>query len=234
MAAAIQYYLVPNTATPDPNDQSARVATQKNHTEADLAQEMFERNMVAKPDLALGVINYYQTLIAEKIANGDAVNTVLCTIRPGIQGVFTNADDTFDPARHTIRANFYNGPLLDEKLATAAVEKIQQPAPAPVLVTYTDTTTGHQNSVVTPGEIALGKGENLKGGSDPTEGFFFINVATGVATRVTKVARLTNGEVTFLNPTLAAGDYWLEARRLYGANKDLLRVGRLGFKLTVA
>ena len=47
-------------------------------------------------------------------------------------------------------------------------------------------------------------------------------------------ARLTNGEVTFLTPTLAAGDYWLEARRLYGGNKDLLRVGRLGFKLTVA
>ena len=57
---------------------------------------------------------------------------------------------------------------------------------------------------------------------------------TGVATRVTKVARRSNGEVTFLNPTLAAGDYWLEARRLYGTNKDLLRVGRLGFKLTVA
>ena len=234
MPAAIQYYLVPNTATPDPNDQCARVATQKNYTEADLAQEMFERNMVAKPDLALGIINYYQTLIAEKIASGDAVNTVLCTIRPGIQGVFINADDTFDPARHTIRAIFYNGPLLDEKLATAAVEKINQPASAPVLVTYTDTTTGNQNSTITPGQIALGKGDHLKGGSDPSEGFFFINAATDVATRVTKVARLTNGEVTFLNPTLAAGDYWLEARRLYGANKDLLRVGRLGFKLTVA
>ena len=57
---------------------------------------------------------------------------------------------------------------------------------------------------------------------------------TGVAARVPQVARKTEGELRFISPAPAAGTYRLEARRLYGGTKDLLRVGRLGFKLTVA
>ena len=97
-----------------------------------------------------------------------------------------------------------------------------------------ETRTKSENSIITPGGIGLGQGDQLKGGDAPTESLFFINVATDVATRVTDVARKSVGEVTFSNPTLAAGQYWLEARRLYGGNKDVLRVGRLGMTLTVA
>ena len=59
-------------------------------------------------------------------------------------------------------------------------------------------------------------------------------VLSYVATRVTQVARKTEGELLFIIPALAAGTYRLEVRRYYGGNLDQMRDGRLIETLTVA
>lgn len=51
----LQYYLFPNTVTADPNDQTARGYTIGNLTDADLAQELFNRGVVTSKARAIGV-----------------------------------------------------------------------------------------------------------------------------------------------------------------------------------
>jgi len=230
----VKYCLQSNPATPDPNDQSARVVTLGNLTEADLANEMYQRNLVTKPDVGLAMITGFLSLVGEKIAAGFAVNTALFTARPGIQGVFTDVNDNFDPARHVIRANFQMGPLVRQQMAAATVEKIVGGDPLPNPVAFVNQNTGALNATITPGGIGQTKGEELKFGTADTEGVFFVNVATNAATRVAIVAKKTEGELMFLCPTLAAATYRLEVRRLYGANKDQMRIGHLPPTLTVA
>jgi hypothetical protein len=230
----VKYYLQPNPATPDPNDQSARVSTLANLTEADLAQEMYQRNMAVKPDAALAMITAFLSLVGEKVAAGFAVNTSLFTARPGITGVFTDVNDSFDPARHVLRANFQMGPLVRQQMAAASVEKIAGGEPAPAVVAFVNQNTGDLNATITPGGIGQARGEQLKFGTADTEGIFFVNHATNAATRVATVAKKTEGELMFLCPTLAAATYRLEVRRLYGANKDQMRTGHLAEHLTVA
>lgn len=128
---SIQYYLLPNTATADPNDCYALVVTRDNLDNDALAQELVQRGAATSKAQALAVLAACQEIIAQKVAEGYAINTPLFTARPGINGVFTNPTDTFDPARHTIVGNLSGGPLLREQLGGASTEKILRPAPRP-------------------------------------------------------------------------------------------------------
>ncbi len=76
-------------------------------------------------------------------------------------------------------------------------------------------------------------GSKLPCTTAPGEGIFFVNLATADATQVSVVSRKTEGELTFLCPTLAAGTYRLEVRRVYGKTLTL-GTGQLGDPLTVA
>ena len=62
---SLEYYLQPNPVTPDPNDQSARVATRGNLTEDDLAAELVKRGTVTSKAQGLAVITGLHELIAE-------------------------------------------------------------------------------------------------------------------------------------------------------------------------
>jgi hypothetical protein len=228
----IQYYLQPNPVTPNPNDQSARVATLTNLTLHDIAQELVNRGNGPSLAQVLSVLTASEQLIAEKIAEGHGVNTPLITIRPGISGVFTDPTDTFDPARHVLRANPQAGPLLEQKLLTATTHKIIRPEPAPLLVAFTNKNTGGVNSTLTPGGIGQITGEQLKfDPAIPAAGIYFVpTVGADIKVPTATIATRTEGELLFIIPALAAGSYRLEVRRQYGVP---LRTGQLGQPLTV-
>lgn len=234
---SIQYYLLPNTATADPNDCYALVVTRDNLDNDALAQELVQRGAATSKAQALGVLNACQEIIAQKVAEGYAINTPLFTARPGINGVFTNPTDTFDPARHTIVGNLSGGPLLREQLGGASTEKILRPAPAPALTAFTNKSTGAVNTIATPGAIGQITGEQLK--FDPAktaDGIYFVP-GTGSAVKVAtaSIANRTEGTLLFTIPALAAGTYTLQVRRTYGTGANLqVRTGQLGATLTVA
>ena len=231
---SLEYYLQPNPVTPDPNDQSARVATRGNLTEADLAAELVKRGSVTSKVQALSIINGLHELIAEKVADGYAINTALCTIRAGINGVFTDPTDTFDPARHALRSNLSSGPALDAALASATVTKISKAERAPRLTAFLNKNTGGVNATLTPGGIGQIVGEELK--FDPAkaaDGIYFVP-ATGSAVKVATLSTRTEGELLFLTPALTTGTYRLEVRRTYGTATPVLRTGQLSTPLSVA
>ncbi len=233
---SIQYYLLPNVATPDPNDQYARVETIDNLTPEDLSKELVARGNGASPDQILGIINAYEGLVAEKIAAGFAINTPLLTLRPGINGVFTDPNDSFDASRHVIRANIYGGPMLANKIAGATVEKILKPALAPVVVSFTNHETSAINATITAGGIGEISGDQLKfDASDADMGVYCVPEAGGDGIKAQAMGRITDGKVLVRFPALAqlpAGNYWLEVRRKFSGGP--LRTGRLGHILTVS
>ena len=230
----VTYYLQPNPVTPDPNDQSARVVTAGNLTADDLAAELVKRGNASSKAQAAGIINGFLDLVAEKVAEGFAVNNSLFTARPGINGVFTDLTDTFDAARHVLRGNLSPGPGLEEAMRTATTQKTTKAEPAPVILSFINKNTGGINATVTSGGIGLLVGEQLK--FDPavaTAGIYFVP-ATGSAVKVTTIASRTEGELLFQVPTLAAGTWHIEVRRSYGTTNPVLRTGQLSAALTVA
>lgn len=232
----IKYFLQPNPITPNPNDQSAHVMTGDNLTLDNIAQELANRGTATSKALALAILSGAQDIMAEKVADGYAINTPLLTLRPGITGVFTDPTDTFDPARHTKRCNLQMGRMLAEAMAAATTEKVLKAAPEPALNAFINKSTGAVNGIVTPGGIGEIVGEELK--FDPavaTAGIYFVPTAAGAAVKVptANIATRTEGSLLFLTPTLVAGTYRLEVRRAYGAALTI-RTGQLGVILTVA
>ena len=228
----VNYYLTQNPGTPDPNSHFARVITRSNLTEADIALAMVQRGMAPNQPSALAASQGYQTIVAESIADGSAINTALCTIRPTINGVFTGEEDHFDPARHELHASLYTGPLLRREVRTASVQKTRQPLPVPLLIAFANRNTGAFNATLTPGGIGEIRGKHLKFGDRPGEGIYLLLADTNQETRVETVAIKTKSQLLFLCPPLAPGRYRLEVRR--AAPDGTLRAGHLQELLTVA
>lgn len=231
---AIKYYLQPNPVTPDPADQSARVAPNTTLDLNALVSKIIKRGTLVTETDAKAVLNVFFDVVSDEVADGNSVLLPIVNIRPSITGVFSSATDSFDHSRHVKKASLSAGVLLNQKVSSAAVEKITSSVPNPVLLEYADINSQTVNSKITPGGIGQIVGEELK--FDPasaTEGIFLIS-SNGTETKITILATRTEGKLMFSIPAgLAAGSYSLEVRKGYG-NSGTLRTGALADALQVA
>lgn len=232
---AIKYYLQPNPITPDPNDQSARVVSNQVHDVDSITKEMLRRGSTITEADVRAVLKVFFEVVTDEVAEGNNVNLPLVNIKPGINGVFINATDSFDPSRHIRKANVSNGILLTQKMNQASVEKITVPIAAPALVQYLDVNTQNTNSILSPGGIGQIVGEELKFNPvNPAEGIYFV-ASDGTATKVTVLASRTEGKLVFSIPTtLITGNYTLEVRKGYGSTTIVVRTGSLQDGLQVS
>lgn len=232
---AIKYYLQPNPITPDPNDQSARVISNQVHDVESITKEMLRRGSTITEADVRAVLKVFFEVVTDEVAAGNNVNLPLVNIKPGINGVFTNATDSFNPSRHIKRASISSGTLLTQKLNNALVEKTIHAQTTPAIIQFTDVNTQTRNSILTPGGIGQVVGEELKFNSDNVaEGIYFV-AADGTATNVNIIASRTEGKLVFSIPTtLATGFYTLEVRKGYGTTNVVLRSGSLQEGLQVS
>lgn len=230
----IKFYLQPNPITPDPNDQSARVATNATLTLEDIMKKALKRGTtLTEPDLR-AAINLLFTVVTDEIADGNAITTPLVNIRPSITGVFSSATDSFDNSRHIKRASLSAGVLLTQKMQGAKVEKIASGQRTPDLQEFLDINSGTTNSILTSGGIGQLVGSELKFNiENPDEGIFLVH-ETGVETKITVLATRTEGKLVFSIPAgLATGGYRVEVRKGYG-NAAAIRTGTLNEMLEIA
>jgi len=232
---AIKYYLQPNPVTPDPNDQSARVLTNKVHDVDSIIKLMLKRGSTVTEADVKAVLSVFFDVVCDEVIDGNSVNLPLVNIRPGITGVFANVSDSFDPSRHFKKASMTSGIMMIKMMNEAKVEKITQPTAAPALVEFTDVNSGTTNSLLTAGGIGQIVGEELKfNPANGDEGIFFI-AADNTATKVDIIASRTEGKLVFSIPaTLTAGNYRLEVRKGYGTTNLVVRGGSLSDLLQVA
>ncbi len=230
----INYVLLENNLTSDPNDYMAAVqATRTAEMDDIIARIIQQGSTVVKADI-VSVLEDYYTAIENMVLEGMNVNTPLANFGASIKGVFNGPADGYDPSRHQIVATTSPGKRFRRAIrerAQAVKGEALKPRPNPV--EYTDVNSGTANSVLTPGGMGRLVGHRLKfDPADAAQGVFFI-AEDGSATRVAVVGRNKPGELMFVIPALAAGEYTLEVRaKVYGGED--VRAGALDATLTVA
>lgn len=231
---SIHYSLRPNHLTDDPNDHMASVSPLRTAELEDVIQRMIERgSTVTRPDI-ISVFADFQRSLEDLLAEGSNVTLPFANFSTSLKGVFTDDEDSYDPARHKIYPSisaglelkdFYNGRL--------SVERVKAVIPKPLADKFVDLVSGEINSILTPGGMGQLKGSKLKFNAEAVdEGIFFI-AADNTETKVETVGVNKPQSLMFLIPAaLTSGDYKVEIRARI--NTDELRVGRFSETLSVA
>lgn len=230
---AIKYYLQPNPITPDPKDQKARVQPNATLGIDEVVKRIVKRGTTLTETDVRAVLHLSFDEIADAVAEGNHVNLPLVNLKPSIQGVFTDINDTYDASRHTTKASVSAGSLLQQKMATASIEKMSSSIVSPDIVDFNDVRT-NTHTQASKGGIGVIIGSELKfNTANANEGVFFVNNATNAETKVTEIAQRTEGKLMFMIPdTLVAGSYYVEVRRAY-TNSNAIRSDAFEQNLTV-
>lgn len=232
---SIQYSLVPNHLTSDPDDFRALVEGQVSRTSGDIIETMVQRgSTITKPDI-LSVIESYQAVIADFLSDGDSINTPLFQTSASISGVFASQYADFNPSVHEVNINLNLGSRIAELAEELTVKRVSASVVRPAVRYFKDFSSGAVNQTLTPGNPAEIRGGNLKvDPADTSQGIFFI-AADGTETKVTTIMRNMPSNLIFMVPGgLAAGEYEVEVRMKPKDNDTDIRSGRLNDKLTVS
>jgi len=232
---SINYVLLENRLTTDPDDYMARVQPVGTADMETIIERMIQQgSTVTRADI-VSVLEDYHTAIENLVLEGMNVNTPLANFGVSIKGIFQGVTDTFDPARHQLSAAVTAGARLRKTLRERGQVAKQETAKAtPNLLEYVDLNTGERNGPLTPGGMGEIIGHRLK--FDPTDlqqGIFFI-AEDGTETRVAIVGQNKPGDLMFLVPdSLTSGEYRLEVRTVFKGGSEI-RSGALDVTLTVS
>ena len=213
----LNYALFENHLTSDPNDYMAVTTNAISLDQEAIIQLMLKRG---------------STLTATDIMAGNNITTPVFNLNMSIKGVFNGLDDSFDPSRHSIRFNLSPGVELRKVMDSVKTQKVRGEKAGPVIDQLVDAATGSVNDQLTSGGLSTLRGSYLKyDASDPAQGIFFVaNDATEA--RVEVISLNKPGELHFLAPALAAGDYRVEVRTIMKGHKELSS-GRLDADIAV-
>lgn len=231
---SLEYYLIPNHMTADPDDFMAVSSNSNTYTIEDIYKQMTREGSTITKAEALAVFEEITQAIAGILEEGHSIVTPLVNITSSVSGVFESEDDRFDPSRHKVRLNIANGLRLRELDGAISPVVGSSGMRQPSLLRFHDNGSETQNELITPNGGARIKGSLLKfDEEDDAQGIFFIDQADNTEHRVEKpLLRNKPGELIFILPDLPAGDYRLEVRSLLN-NTTTLRRGALSQDLTV-
>ncbi len=232
---ALEYYLVQNVITPDPNDYMAITVGAGTATVEDLLDDVTREGSTVTRAEGLAFIEEFTQAAVRRLKRGETINTPLFNMGGSIVGVFNGDEDSFTDERHQVKIRMSPGTRIKEAEKEIKTKKVTPKERLPLLLHFYDNSSESQDEVATPGGGARITGNLLKfDEADATQGIFFINTATSAATRVSgKLLRNKPGELIFMIPALAAGSYRVEVRVKF-LNAEALRQGTLSDALTVS
>ena len=159
---SLKYVLVDNKLTPDPDDCMARTQDVRIVPYEEIISRMTGRGLTLTDTEVKSVFNEFEHLLIELLEEGCAINTPFLKISPSIVGVFRNADDSFDPARHAVRLNASLGSniAIDQRKLKLQKEKLS--AVQPEIVSVKDYQTLQLNEAIKRGGTVEITGSDLK------------------------------------------------------------------------
>jgi hypothetical protein len=232
---SLDFYLVHNQMTPDPDDFMAVSSNSESYSIEDVFDQMTREGSTITKAEALASFEEISQAIIKLVKQGCSITTPLFNISSSVSGIFNSEEDNFVASKHQVRINVTAGTRLNAVASEITPKKVTTRERRPVPVHYYDNTSETQDQMITSGGGARVTGSLLKfDESDASQGIFFVNTSNSEATRVgSKLLRNKPGELIFLNPALAAGTYRLEIRSLMRDAKDLRR-GVLSADLTAS
>jgi hypothetical protein len=233
----IHYALYENKLTETPNEYAGRVQTLDSVGLNELADQIVDQGTTVRKADILAVLENMCLACENFLIMGFRVQIGgVCELFPRIKGNFVGPEDTFDPARHTIEVGANAGARIRKAVQERAkVTKNATILPKPDPLGYADLGSGQVNSTVTVGSIGTVYGARLRTDDEVAdEGIFFVNTADGSETQVppANIQKNSPGELVFLIPFLADGNYNLQVRAHFSKDGQL-RTGTLSAELTV-
>lgn len=229
----VEFYLLPNNMTEDPDDYVAVSRNSRTYSLEDVFEYMTRQGSTITKAEALAVFEEITQGIFQIVREGNSVVTPLVNIRSNVSGVFSGGNDTFDPRRHRVRINISPGLGFREIDKEILTEKISPLERHPIPVHFLDDTSDTRDEEITSGGGAQILGSLLKfDEADINQGVFFVNLDDDAETRVESVLRNKPSEIIFINPELPAGSYRVEVRSVLNGTTTV-RTGTLSAELTV-
>lgn len=223
----IKAYLYDNLLTPDPNDFTARVSSERSLSVADICHSAATRGGADVSDAAMShAVELFLKEMAYRLCDGFAVNTGYFTAMPVVRGVFLNPNETFDPQRHTLQFQFTQGELMRREIEDVEVKIMGVAETGLYIGQVEDMKSRTVNEVLTPGFNLRVTGTKLRVvGDKPGVGIFFRETATNTATKVDEADIVVNNpsELMIIIPALPAGTYQLEVTTQYSTGNKLLK-----------
>ena len=223
----IKAYLYDNLLTPDPNDFTARVSSERSLSVADICHSAATRGGADVSDAAMShAVELFLKEMAYRLCDGFAVNTGYFTAMPVVRGVFLNPNETFDPQRHTLQFQFTQGELMRHEIEDVEVKIMGVAETGLYIGQVEDMKSRTVNEVLTPGFNLRVTGTKLRVvGDKPGVGIFFRETATNTATKVDEGDIVINNpsELMIIIPALPAGTYQLEITTQYSTGNKLLK-----------
>lgn len=223
----IKAYLYDNLLTPDPNDFTARVSSERSLSVADICHSAATRGGADVSDAAMShAVELFLKEMAYRLCDGFAVNTGYFTAMPVVRGVFLNPNETFDPQRHTLQFQFTQGELMRREIEDVEVKIMGVAETGLYIGQVEDMKSRTVNEVLTPGFNLRVTGTKLRVvGDKPGVGIFFRETVTNTATKVDEGDIVINNpsELMIIIPALPAGTYQLEITTQYSTGNKLLK-----------
>lgn len=233
---ALQYYLVENHLTANPNDYAANTVNVRSYTLEEIIDRISKKGMtLTKVDIS-AVLQAYHEEIASIIEDGGRLNTPLFNSQPSIKGVFTNINDSFDSTRHSIHTKPSVGVVMRDATAKISVQKVNPPATGTRITSVIDKASNTTNTQLTANAPIEITGHKIKLTGEAAVGAYFI-ATNGTEQKATLIITNEPSKLILMTPALAIGTYTLEIRTHFsGGGKPLkhLRVARFEQELTVA
>ena len=226
----IKAWLYENMLTDDKNDFAARVSAERTLSVHDICESAVARGGADINASAMEhAVELFHKEMGYRLCDGFSVNTGWYAASMHVRGVFESPTDTFDPAKHTVMAEFHQGAELRKELSLVTVSILGKADTTFFVAKVTDVRSGSVNDLLTPGRNLRIEGSKLKiAGARPECGVYFVNDATKTRTKVDPADLVENQNANLLVviPQLQQGTYHLEITTQYSGSGTLLKEPR--------
>lgn len=223
----IKAYLYDNFLTDNPNDYSARVASERSLNVSDICQSAVTRGGadISAESMRHGVELFLKEM-AYRLCDGFSVNTGYFTAVPSIKGVFDSPTETFNPQKHSILFQFNQGETMRKDIELIDVEILGVAESGSVIAQVTDVKSGSVNEELTPGFNLKISGSKIKlAGENSSVGIYFKSQLGSTRVDDSDIVVNNPSELIIVIPALPAGTYQLEVVTQY-SNSSFLKEPR--------
>jgi len=223
----LNIWLYDNQLTSSPNDYFGKVKNNGILTNKELADLLVEEGTEYKKEAILEILSRTDRIKVSKLSEGFAVNNGVCYARVAVNGSFNGATDRFDKKEHKVTASFSPAVELRNALQEVDVDILGVATVEPVIGKVIDSLTGEEDSLVTPNNVIIIKGDRIKiEGDDTNNGVYLINQADKSRSQCPQVIKNEPRELMVMVPALIAGDYALEIVTQYTKGNATLKTAR--------
>ena len=227
----ISYFLYLNKLTKALHDYAARVVNVPVYTLEDIIQRATQEGKTMTEEEMRSAYSSMEKAMIDIIGSGGSVQLSILSTAFSIKGVFDSDEESFTEGKHKLNLKMYPGDSLVKAAQRNRLKRVKAGGYSPEPTKVEDVASQSINELLTPGNMACLKGENIKfDAGQADEGLFLLN-GQNKETKVAHIARNMPSELVFLVPAqLAKGTYWIEVRN---RGYQELTTGRLKHPLTV-